>query len=221
MAWQKIKLTRQHNYDGLSFRKSGLYWNSSFIKNNRLEKHTDIVFHRDDENPYLLGFTFYHEQVAGSLSLQKSGRDNNTIGRTVKASALRKANNLIDAECRSESDPFPISYDKHNKIYFVELRPNFGNKIKFSDLNKLPSDLKGIYRYLDGSNSVIYIGKGFIRARAQQDDRENWGIKIIEYAVIESDSDALEWESHYIDEFRQNNGYLPSFNRIRGHSSDT
>lgn len=216
MAWQRIKLTRQHSYEGLSFRKSGLYWNANFIKNNRLEKHTDIEFHRNDEDPYVLGFTFHESETPASLSLQKSARGKNSNGRTVKAAALRKTNKLIDAECKSESDPFPISYDKHNKIFYIVLRPNFVNKIKFSEVNRLPTDLKGIYRYLDETNSIIYIGKGVIRQRAEQDERKEWGVKFIEYAVIESDDDALEWESHYIEEFRQDHGFLPSFNRIRG-----
>jgi len=219
MAWQKIKLTRQHSYDGLSFRKSGLYWNANFIKNNRLEKHTDVEFHRDDDNPYLLGFTFHESQTQASLSLQKAGRDTNSNGRTVKAAALRKANKLIDAECKSESDPFPISYDKHHKIFYIELRPNFVNKIKFSEIQRLPADLKGIYRYLDKENSIIYIGKGLIRQRAEQDERKEWGVNVVEYAEIESDEDAFDWESHYIEEYRQNNGFLPTFNRIRGVST--
>ncbi|MEK9698922.1 MAG: hypothetical protein VW270_24310 [Candidatus Poseidoniales archaeon] len=220
MVWHKINLKKQqHDYDGLSFRSGGLSWNSRFIKNNRLEKHTHVEFHRDDDNPYLLGFTFHHEATEASLALQKAGRDTNSMGRTVKATALKNANSLIAAECKSNNDPFEISYDKHHKIFFVELRPNFSNKIKLTDVNSLPKEIKGIYRYLDDDKSIIYIGKGAIRARAQQDDRKDWDIKFIEYEVIESDDEAYKWESYYINEFRQNTGYLPTFNRVAGHST--
>jgi len=219
VVWRAIKLTRQHNYDGLSFRRSGLYWNSNFINNNRLEDYKHVEFHRNDENQYRLGFKFHHKPTKASLSLQKSGRDTNSKGRTVKASALRKINTFINAECKSESDPFEIFYDKFEQIFYVELRPNFANKIKFSDIDKLPKDLKGIYRYLDEKNLVIYIGKGAIRDRTQQVERKEWGIRFVEYAAIDSDKEAHDWESHYLDEFLQDNGFLPSFNRIRGQSN--
>ena len=115
---------------------------------------------------------------------------------------MKNANSLIAAECKSNNDPFEISYDKHHQIFFVELHPNFSNKIKFTDVNSLPKEIKGIYRYLDDEKSIIYIGKGAIRARARQDDRKDWDIKFIECEVIESDEEAYKWESHYINEFR-------------------
>ena len=111
-----------------------------------------------------------------------------------------------------------MTVHKYNQIYYVELRPNFTNKIRNADIGSLPSDIKGIYRYKDRQNSIIYIGKGNIKERALQEERRNWSIESIEYGVVDDDEQALEWESHYIDEYRQNNGYLPPFNRVCGQS---
>ena len=218
MVWSTVKIKRQHDYEGISFRNSGLYWNAKFITAKRLENFTDVEFKRDSDNPFLLGFTFHKSPTKASLQLQKAGRGDNSAGRMVKASALRKFDRLIDAECKSKADPFPILYDKYNQIYYVELRPNFTNKIRYADMGSLPSDIKGIYRYKDRQNSIIYIGKGNIKERALQEERRNWSIESIEYGVVDDDEQALEWESHYIDEYRQNNGYLPPFNRVRGQS---
>ena len=133
---------------------------------NKLDEFTDVEFKRDSDNPYLLGFTFYKSPTKASQQLQKAGRGNNAGGRMVKASGLRKFDRLIDVECKSKSDPFPIPYDKHNQIYWMELRPNFTNKIRYPDIGNLPSDIKGIYRYKDRQNSILYIGKGNIKERA-------------------------------------------------------
>ena len=132
----------------------------------RLEDFTDVEFKRNSDNPYLLGFTFHKSPTKASQQLQRAGREDNYGGRMVKASALRKFDRLIDTECKSKSDPFPALYDKHYQIYYVKLRPNFTNKIRYADIGSLPSDIKSIYRYKDRQNIILYIGKGNIKERA-------------------------------------------------------
>ena len=218
MAWTKIKMKRQHNFPAISFRNSGLYFNSIFMEQNRLEDCTAIDFHRDDENPFKLGFTFHLKETSTSLSLVSAGRDKGSKGRTVKASALRAANKIIDAECKIGGDPFEIQYDKFAKIYFVELRPNFNIKIKLEAATRLPNHIKGIYRYLNSDKQIIYIGKGVVKDRILQNERSDWGIEVVEYSVIEDEALAFEWESYYINEHIETFGSRPIHNKISGKS---
>ena len=85
-------------------------------------------------------------------------------------------------------------------------------------VNKINDEARGIYRYIDKSDQILYIGKGLIKQRASDAERANWGIDKIEYSVIEDENKALEWESYYIDLYVTTNGLRPPFNRIKGHS---
>jgi len=216
MAWSKIKLKRQYKFPGLTFRKSGLYFNSEFISVNRLEDHIAVEFYRDDEDQYRLGFNFFLDETPSSLSILRAGSDKNSNGRTVKASALRSTYGIIDAECKLSGDPFPIQFDKFDKIFFVELKPNFNIRIKWSEIKKMAGDITGIYRYLDREKRIIYIGKGNIKERASEVGRKDWDVEYVEYSTVEDSKTALEWESYYIDEHIEQFGYKPTYNKVRG-----
>ena len=216
MAWTNMKLKRQHSYPGLSFRTSGLYFNSEFITANKLENSWNVEFLRNDDNPYMLGFRFFEQETALSLTLSSSGRDKGTKGRTLKANTLRTDHKIVGVECKLASDPFPIVWDKVERLYYVELRPNFNIRIKWNDINQISDDASGIYRYLDREKTVQYIGKGNIRSRAAEPERRDWNVEHVEYSIIDDDQIAFEWESFYINEHIERFGYKPVFNRIRG-----
>ena len=91
-----------------------------------------------------------------------------------------------------------------------------------SKIGGLGSEVKGIYRYRGGNDGdeVIYIGKGSIRDRFEQEPsrREGWGVSIIEYSIIGDDRIAYEWEAWWIEQFkRQHNGRRPRYNQADGH----
>ena len=211
-----MRLKRQHSYQGLSFRTSGLYFNSEFMSANKLENFWHVEFLRNDDNPYMLGFKFYEEETSMSLGLSSSGRDKGTKGRTLKANSLRADHKIVGVECKLNSDPFLIVWDKVEKLYYVELRPNFNIRIKWDDIKKISNEVSGIYRYLDREKAIQYIGKGNIRSRAAEPERQEWGVEYVEYSILEDDQTAYEWEGFYINEHIEKFGYKPIYNRLRG-----
>lgn len=106
--------------------------------------------------------------------------------------------------------------------WYIQLMPTFEDSIRPSEITRLTGNEKGIYRYRGGNDGseIVYIGKGAIKDRfLLEEERKGWDITNIEYSIIEDDQKALEWESYWIEHFRKsNNGRLPHFNRIGGHS---
>ncbi len=108
--------------------------------------------------------------------------------------------------------------------WYIQLMPAFEKSISPSEINQLDSNAMGIYRYRGGNDGeeVIYIGKGNIRERFQQESgRLDWNISRIEYSILQgegSDQKAIEWESWWIQRFRrENNGRRPRYNQQDGH----
>jgi len=122
-----------------------------------------------------------------------------------KVSELKKGHNTFAAK-------------REGKKWIITLCPSFENQIKRSDIKNIPSDIDGIYRYLDNGN-IVYIGKGNIKNRLNSSEREKWKFDTIEYSVIKDDTQAYQWESYWIDKYKsQNNNQLPTYNLISGHS---
>ena len=87
------------------------------------------------------------------------------------------------------------------------------------DISFIDKDNKGIYRYKNSDNKVIYIGKGSIYERFTKDpQRRNWDISKIEFSVLNDDHESHKWERYYLDKFREENGVLPFHNKIGGFS---
>lgn len=102
--------------------------------------------------------------------------------------------------------------------------PAFEESIEPSGIRELASSVKGIYRYRGGDDGeeVIYLGKGSIRDRFEQESlRRGWKVSRIEYSVIRNDDNdqmAYEWEAWWIRQFKkENNGRRPRYNQVDGH----
>ena len=104
------------------------------------------------------------------------------------------------------------------KPWYIQLMPAFEEFVIPSQIDRFAATEKGIYRYWS-DDEVVYIGKGNIRERFQSEtERKNWLVSKIEYSVIEDDQEAFEWESWWIERFREeNNGHRPRFNKVGGH----
>lgn len=201
---------------------SGFSFSAAFIRNQKLEQKRSVKILRDDENPYWIGFKFFDEQfVENSVALINRQGDSGktTAARTVKAGQLYSASpvlrSLRDADSKT-ARTFTMRWDVTNRLFYADLRPNFELKMPFEERNTLQSDLRGIYRYRNASNEIIYIGKGVIRDRAMSPEREDWQIKSIEYSACPTDADAYRWESFYLEDFERLNGRIPVMNKIKG-----
>jgi hypothetical protein len=72
---------------------------------------------------------------------------------------------------------------------------------------------KRVIYHIDETNRKI----GNVRSRLNESGRDEWEFDKIEYSVVSAEAQQYEWESFWIDRFKEgNNGILPSYNRIAG-----
>lgn len=222
MAIREIRLERIPSQDAVfTINKTGLYFSSRFIRKYNLQKMEGISFLQDDDDPYFLGFKFRDSlNHKNTLALQRSGRES-VSGVTVKATELISRSPVLqriqNTESKSERT-FEVFFQKSDDYYFTHLRPMFEISLNWDNRNTIPTDARGIYRYTDNTGQVLYIGKGVIRQRASLPDRATWGISKLEYSILETDEKMFQWESYYLDQYRNTYGLLPPFNRIAGQS---
>jgi hypothetical protein len=224
MAFKKLALDRvPSSEEVLSINKSGLYFSAEFIKKNNLTEKQSISFFLDTDDLFKLGFEFYDNiGEQNSVVLLSSGRGNYTSnGRFVKAGELISKHKLlktIQKDPTKENRVFQIKKSRNDDIFYIVLRPTFEIVVAFNNRNQIDDDLQGIYRYKDSSEKVIYIGKGLIKSRSNSPERKEWGIKTIEYSVLNTEEESYKWENHYLLVHQNEYGSLPLFNRILGHS---
>lgn len=206
----------------LVFTKTGFSFSASFIRKNNLEQMRSVKVLKDDENPYWLGFKFLDaSNVSNSLALLNKQGDSGktTAARAIKAAQIYSKSETLRSIRDDESKisrRFAIQWDVTKRLYFVELRPTFEKRTPFDDRLTIDPSARGIYRYKNSSDKVIYIGKGVIRDRAQSPERQKWQIKTIEYSICKSDNDAFRWEAYYINDYESKEGKIPPFNEIKG-----
>ena len=224
MAIKEISLERIPSQDSVLYvNKSGITFSAQFVKKFGLENSEGVKFFSDDEDPYYLGFQFMTENTsANTLSLLATGRSKGgSAGFTVKASELINKNLVlknIQRQPEKRDRTFEVKFDKKTGIYSVMLRPSFEITISWTDKNKIPESLSGIYRYLNSDGNVIYIGKGNIKSRANSPERKEWGVDKIQYSVITDDNNCYYWENYYLERFVATTGAKPPFNVIMGKS---
>lgn len=166
------------------------------------------------------------ERRPGLLKLGTSRKGYKTLtakGLIARTAWIGAVARLADVEARKfklRKYPGKLPPGEGERPWFIRLMPAFEESVVPSRVGILGSGDKGIYRYFS-DGEVVYIGKGIIRDRYQQEsERASWGISRIEYSIIEDDQEALKWEAWWIDRFRkENGGNLPRYNRVGGNPS--
>ncbi|NQV92822.1 MAG: hypothetical protein HQ484_03975 [Candidatus Aquiluna sp.] len=205
----------------LTISRGAIRLSAKFIRGNRLEDMNYVEFFDDDENPYWLGFRL--TQARDHNHSQKLNASSDSALKSISAQALIRTNPVLSAIAKLEdrsSRMFEISFDEKNSYWFVFFRPTFERQVFYVDKSNIPRDASGIYRYFDKNDELLYIGKGNIKGRLESLGRDQWGIHRIEFSTLQSEEDALKWESFHLSEFKRRFGQLPTFNRIAGHSQD-
>jgi len=220
--WNKILFSRLPSQSNtLTISKSGITFSAKFIKAYELQNKLAIEFYEVSDDKYLIGFKFLDKMSRfGSLALMNN---NGTTSKALKAGELVNRNKVltrIQKEPLKENRVFEIKKSKDERdLFYINLNPIFENSIAFSEVTSLSSDTRGIYRYLDAKDEVIYIGKGVIKNRAKSNERLDWGIKHIEYSEISDEEDMFEWESFHLSKFYDEKGYKPKFNINMGNKT--
>jgi hypothetical protein len=202
----------------LTLSSESLGFNSEFITNNNLLKCKSVKMLIDEDDPYFLGMKFFNEAGVENCLALNASRERQSGNRRAKAQGLYKAHKLLQLASKEKDKKlrsFDIVKDIDEDFFKIYLRPMFENRVLWESKNELKPGI-GIYRYIDNSDSVVYIGKGNIRDRANSQVRSEWGITEIQYSILKEDELCFKWEAFYLEEFVKETGSLPPFNRIKG-----
>lgn len=219
MAIREISLGHSLRERGtLTLQGESLGFSATFIANNNLQKYKYVKMLVDDEDPYFLGMKFFSDGDVENCLTLLADRESNSSSRRAKATGLYSAHPILKLASKVKERnlrTYEIVKDLDEDYFKIYLRPMFENRALWESRNEIKSGI-GIYKYLDGTNSVIYIGKGNIRDRARLQNRSEWGITEIQYSILKEDEQCFKWEAFYLEEFLKATGSLPVFNRIKG-----
>lgn len=210
MTWIKIKRTMPTSDEPIiSLNNNRFSYNVIFYKIAELTKFNYVNYFLDYENRKI-GFEFTTEENADSFKIIK----NDTKGHYSQSTEIFKILWILKVSKEKSICRFrPI---RDGKKWVITLIPAFDNIVKRSDYLRIKPDVKGIYRYLS-QDKIVYIGKGNIRDRLNEPQRKDWNFDIIEYSIIENVDEQFEWESFWIETYKnENDGYFPSYNLIAG-----
>ncbi len=121
--------------------------------------------------------------------------------------------NAISQRTRSGKRLYAKQYNRDVNSFYVDLNPCFELSVEKAD--DIPSDVKGIYRYLH-AGEIVYIGRGRIRKRCKSTERRSWTYDKIEYAHIEAEQSQIFWEDKFLNDFKADNNRLPRYNEVSG-----
>ena len=235
MPWEEVNFTstKAGGFASRSNEKPALItisggkinFTAGFVSARRIENAKYVRCFIDAQN-CRIGFKFLPEYVDGK-SVKIDWRKRDTPSGRIGLEKLRQHKFIADAESLSDiADrrfiPYSENAGSHGEVWVIQLAPLFENSLARGDVNKIPGDASGIYRYLrDGS--VVYIGKGDVRRRAQSPERQNWDFDTIQYSVIlrsnkkDQNAEQFKWEKHWIRRHKEENGGArPFYNKNDG-----
>ena len=225
------KYTKFEEY--IAFNKSGMYFSAGFVKAQSLDKSQFIRFYIDDEDEYKFAVSFSEEEEEDSLALTRTrgARSNPANSFYVNAAKIRNTIPSIKKFYKSYlgtsnsehklDNKFQLKFDRASseqvdkKVFVFYLLPTFEKECEPAFI----PEGSGIYRYLNENNSVIYIGRGNLKQRFSEFGREDWGIKKVEYSLVDDKERQEELETYYLDLFEKRHGVLPRENKVRGTGS--
>ena len=192
---------------------SGIFFSSTFMRINDLLKHQCVCFYQFKDNKHKFGIEFFKEtNVPGAFALVRNGQNSNSAYTTARSfiNSVDALKLLVKAKTKNR---FKLEYDKTDRCFIFKIIPSFESK---DSVGEIPEGIKGIYRYLDSENRVIYIGQGNIKERIRE--RKDWNIATVEYSVINSKDDMTYYEGYHLNEYEKIYGVLPKYNHNSGTS---
>lgn len=220
MAWETVRRGTPNNSGAnasvVTLRRSAVAFSAFFIRAHKLSEMTRVTIEQDREGRRL-GFLFHNNAddpdcliVSGDGGSVRSSRDKG--GRSVQTSILMRQP-WIKAILANRSNRRFIPY-KESHLWVIDLGPGFEVEVK--DALEVPTEVTGVYRYLDGEE-VTYIGRGRLRERIQQAHRETWQFDRIQYSPMNDREAEQRWEQILLEEYEMKHGRLPRENRVRGY----
>jgi hypothetical protein len=198
----------------VSLRRGSMAFNAHFIRANNLSGFSRVTISLDVDRRRV-GFSFHSDDTdQDSLALTSDGGSKGKGAKAIQVHSLMAKNSWLRAAA-GVADKRARQYhpSKSDGMWVITIRPSF--EVQVADRAEIPSDVSGIYRYLD-NDAIVYIGRGQIRSRLAAQERESWSFDAIEYSVIEDSEQQAHWEAEWLDEYRSQHGFLPRYNRVGG-----
>ncbi len=188
-------------------------FNATFGKIAQLRPSTHVTVSVDSEN-LKIGFEFHDDNRSNSFQL--SARSGTRSSFQCASQGLTQKYLWIGGVARLGPRNRRFSPKKEGKLWVIQLCPAFEEQ-RARESADISSDVRGIYRYLRESGEVVYIGRGEIRKRLSQPERQDWDFDRVEYSVVADPDQQVRWEDYWITRFKEvNKGKLPIYNKISG-----
>ncbi len=216
MAWEVLK--REDTFQGsgksfISIHQDHIAFNAMFTRMAGLNAGKYVVIHGDAED-LKLGFEFCDKEESNSLKLSKSeGRP----GLFCAARGIIRRYAWLMAVANLENHQEKrFEPTKEGKRWAIQLCPAFETR-KARESADIPSDLRGIYRYLRESGETVYIGRGCIKDRLMRPEIKDWDFDAIEYSKVDNPDQQVKWEHYWIERHKaQHNSERPFYNKVSG-----
>jgi hypothetical protein len=218
MAIKKFTPSHTSQYEEyISILPSNFGFSSKFLDNHNLKQKKYVEFAFDTIDIYKFYFTLSNNKTENSLFLVGH---NKRAGLTVKGGEFVNSSKILisirdDKSLTPQQRRFQIFKDLVEDMFYFKVIPNFERRSK---PNELSETNKGIYRYINQNNEIIYIGIGGIKSRFESDERKTWinEVKEIEYSVIDDKDEREKYENIYLKLFKNQYGTLPRYNKNSG-----
>ena len=212
MAWEVFNrddVIEGHDVPFVSIGPHQISFNAVFVRTAAIKPNTFVTVHVDDEN-FRIGFEFHAEKRSNSfgLSLKRSSAACSCISLVQKRSWIGAVANLDRRNRR-------FTPAREGKLWVVQLCPAFEERRRANRPTFLR--MRGIYRYVREDGEIVYIGRGEIRKRLSQPERQDWDFDRVEYSVVADPDQQVKWEDYWITRFKESNkGRRPIYNKIDG-----
>lgn len=223
MAWKQVKRTDTlvaSSGPFIGINRRHFSFSTKFVRAANITIGHQVTIYVDEEN-FKLAFEFHDDDRPDSYVLvhksKKAGqipKEGHSLSCSAQAIVNRYAWIRSVARLPFKDRRFPPR--KEGSYWVIQLCPAFEIR-KARETQDIPSDAKGIYRYVRETGEVVYIGMGAIRERLSSPDRRDWDFAVVEYSIVEDPDKRVEWEGYWIERYKEENaGNLPFYNSVSG-----
>lgn len=225
MGWEVVR--REDKFEGhdrpfISISPSHIAFNATFTRIAELDSGYRVTIHADPVTRRL-GFDFHRDERPNSFAVFLASSDKK--GKKRKGVSCTALSVVSQYPWVRSVTKLPIKerrfYEprKEGVMWVIRLCPAFEDR-RARESADIPSDVRGIYRYVRESGEVVYIGRGDVKKRLASPERRDWDFDIVEYSPIETPDEQVYWEEYWIEKFKEANGRRPFYNKVSGFSKE-
>ena len=188
------------------------------IKEFDLDEYSRVSILVDRER-YALGLRFHNnelDEASYKIVNDGGGKAREHGGKIIQApSVLRKVPFVM---ATVKDGPRRIVPRREKDVLVLEVGPGFQEVANYHA--DVPSDAEGVYRYVRSSGDaeeIVYIGRGKIRSRMKDPQREAWRYDRVEWSPVSGIDAQTEWEYNLLEAHKKKHGgKLPEYNKVSG-----